>query len=539
MADVSESLPPLDEYGSYSIDNDIATPNQGTPDLPVGRGGAQSSNAAYRAAVRSFKQGCRSNGGFHHGSGDNLVCYMGQAAVDKVSSIGENAPAYGRAQEWLEEYNNEQDMLSDSTTDDDSELIDSTVEEIEMPEVEQPYSFIDEAGDFIEENVNDAWDWVVSKVEGGIDTIKNMTPQDWGDAVRTILETAGIDLPSGDVQSILNGGYGVMWPSAGGSVGSPSGIFGTGGAIFIPGLPGGLNPGSVTIGTIQDILDSESIGDWATGVKDTVWQQVVNAATDPIGVLNTLYENGSLPGGLAGIVTAGVWGNEIVDWASGLLEEETATPPITSEEEEETEKEVPKTNLVGESEDFGTQQVEETKEEVVVGEQVVDNGEAVEQGLTFGGGSEVFEQEDPAEDYRVNQVTSLLGGMLTAAGGGNGDQEEEQVENQVEEQVEEQVEYNPFTFGGEGMLVEDTITADPPYTITEDPDKEEEVEDAFTVTPPVSSGSSASSARRQGMFDPVQYGIDYQSPSVQAIIQSPQIDFMAPLNKIINKSMLV
>ena len=541
MADVSESLPPLDEYGSYSIDNDIATPNQGTPDLPVGRGGAQSANAAYRAAVRSFKQGCSANGGFYHGSGDNLVCYMGQAAVDKVNSVGENAPAYERAQDWLEEYNNEQDMLADSTTDDDSELIDTTVGEVEMPVVEQPYSFIDEAGDFIEENVNDAWEWVVDKVEGGIDTIKNMTPQDWGDAVRTILETAGIDLPSSDVQSILNGGYGVMWPSAGGSVGSPSGIFGTGGAIFIPGLPGGFNPGSVTIGTIQDILDADSVGDWIKDTKDIVWQQIVKGATDPIGVLNTLYENGSLPGGLAGIVTAGVWGNEIVDWASGLLEEETATPPITSEEEEEeTEKEVPKTNLVDESDDFGTQPEDETKEEEVIEEQVADNGEAVEQGLTFGGGSEVFEQGEIGP--REQQVINMFGGMFTDAGGDNDDQVEDQVEDQIEDQVEDQienqveetVEENPFTFGGEGMIVED-----PPYTITEDPDQEEEEEDAFTSMPPVSSGSSASSARRQGMFDPVQYGINYQAPTVQAIIQSPQVDFMAPLNKIINKGMLV
>ena len=89
------------------------------------------------------------------------------------------------------------------------------------------------------------------------------------------------------------------------------------------------------------------------------------------------------------------------------------------------------------------------------------------------------------------------------------------------------------------MLVEDDLTEDPPYTITEDPDQEEEVEDAFTVTPPVSSGSSASSARRQGMFDPVQYGINYQAPTVQAIIQAPQTDYMAQLNKIINKGMLV
>ena len=517
----------LNDKNTSTFDPNIG---QSTPDLPTGPGSAQSANAAYRAAVKAFKQGCSGNGGFHHGSGDNLVCYFGQEAVDKVNNIGENAPAYDRAQDWLEEYNNEQDMISDSTTDDDSELIDSTVEEVEMPVVEQPYSFIDEAGNFIEENVDDAWDWVVSKVEGGIDAIKDMTPTDWVDAVKTILEAGGIDIPTGDVQSILNGGYGVMWPSAGGSVGSPSGIFGSEGQIFIPGLPGGFNPGSVTIGTIEEILEAESIGDWATGVKDTVWQQVVNAATDPIGVLSTLYENGSLPGGLAGIVTAGVWGQEIVDWASGLLEsEEETTPPITSVEEE-PEKEVPKTNLVGESEDFGTQQVEDTKETVdeTVDETVVDNGEPVEQGLTFGGESEVFESGEIGP--REQQVTSLFDSIFNSVP--DPEEEEEQIENQVEEQVEEQVEDNPFTFGGEGMIVEDLITEDPDQ-------EEEEVEDVFTVTPPVSSGSSVSSARKQGMFDPVQYGISYQPPTVQAIIQSPQIDFMAPLNKIINKGMLV
>ena len=41
----------------------------------------------------------------------------------------------------------------------------------------------------------------------------------------------------------------------------------------------------------------------------------------------------------------------------------------------------------------------------------------------------------------------------------------------------------------------------------------------------------------RGISGVEQYGISYQPPTVQAIIQSPQTDYMASLDKIINDSM--
>ena len=73
-------------------------------------GAAQGTNAAYRSAMRAWKQGCKSAGGFVTGSGDNIQCLGGQEAFDHIQGIGENSPAYDRAQEWLAanpEYNPE------------------------------------------------------------------------------------------------------------------------------------------------------------------------------------------------------------------------------------------------------------------------------------------------------------------------------------------------------------------------------------------------------------------------------------------------
>jgi hypothetical protein len=40
-------------------------------------------------------------------------------------------------------------------------------------------------------------------------------------------------------------------------------------------------------------------------------------------------------------------------------------------------------------------------------------------------------------------------------------------------------------------------------------------------------------------FKPFMAGISYEAPTIQNIVQSPNVDYMAQLNKIINKGMLV
>ena len=65
---------------------------------------------------------------------------------------------------------------------------------------------------------------------------------------------------------------------------------------------------------------------------------------------------------------------------------------------------------------------------------------------------------------------------------------------------------------------------------------EEEVESLFGLTK--DAGSVGGSNSPLG-FKPFTAGISYESPTIQNIIQSPNVDYMAQLNKIINKGMLV
>ena len=39
-------------------------------------------------------------------------------------------------------------------------------------------------------------------------------------------------------------------------------------------------------------------------------------------------------------------------------------------------------------------------------------------------------------------------------------------------------------------------------------------------------------------FDPFQAGISYTAPTIQSLIQSPQTDYIAALNNVINRGML-
>ena len=166
-----------------------------------------------------------------------------------------------------------------------------------------------------------------------------MTPKDWGDAARAILEQAGVNLPTSDVSDILNGGYGVIWPTAG-SASSPSGIFGSNGNIFIPGIPGGISPGSVTIGTIEEILNSENPIDAIKGMGEEIKSQIITAASDPVGIITGVYEDLEFPEWLILGGVDGLFGDDVEEYIRSTIDDlDPTTPSIPFDGDDEEEEE--------------------------------------------------------------------------------------------------------------------------------------------------------------------------------------------------------
>lgn len=101
----------------YTVDELEASASQGNfeddfgislPNFAVGinaqtaiQGAAQKANASIRTANRIKRAQCNRSGGFNKGQGDNHECLQGAEAAAHIATIGENAPAYDRGQEWL------------------------------------------------------------------------------------------------------------------------------------------------------------------------------------------------------------------------------------------------------------------------------------------------------------------------------------------------------------------------------------------------------------------------------------------------------
>ena len=219
-------------------------------------------------------------------------------------------------------------------------------------------------------------------------------PKEWGDAIRTVLETAGINLPNGDVGAILQGGYGVEWDPA-------NAVFKDvlSGEVFVPGIPAGGAPSSVTIGTLEDLLKypKETI---EQRVKE-IWGEI---SGDPVDFIKGIIASGAqLPDNffdvLGGLVAAG---STFVEWAKNAAAEAgTEVPPVVGEgddkEEEDTEDGLTFGGLPGEG-TVASQDVGETPDLVIPGgvtETTTNSGmlTGANENLTFGGGSSITEQD--------------------------------------------------------------------------------------------------------------------------------------------------
>ena len=564
---------------------------QNTPDLPTGPGGAQSANAAYRKAVRAFKQGCSGNGGFHHGSGENLVCYFGQEAVDKINSFGENAYAYERGQEWLEEYNAELGLEDDTTADDTTENIEQ--QEAEANEENAMQAALE--GDW--ESVigafptaEEASDWLASNYEKLKDALGNLvsqtiTPDDYAEC-----EGTG------------NGGYATQGECI---------VAKTRVQIVIPGLPPIPLPGvklEVIKETAEQALESvkevlESAGDAAAGAWDWVKGAVDDGIIDVSSVLSSVAAGDYTFGGLFS--------------GSGGETDATETPPVDTTEEEAQES-------VDVSEDgltfgglpgtgtFDSQDVEKSSDLVIPGgvtETTTNNGmlTGTDENLTFGGesGNGITEQDinnlylsllgrdakqsgldywmgdvergatlddiefniKQSEEYKNLNANNGSGDLTfghngkpvdsTVTGGTNvldlsGDAgnveevvtgdgvvvtEDAVVVEDVEEETEEEV-----VVEGVGEDVEEETEEEPfidldlPPELTEEEEEEEETILTGGGDDSLFSGSLFGGAGAAG-FSPFMAGITYAPLEVQDVIQSPQTNYVAELDKIINKSM--
>jgi len=501
--------------GGYTVDELEASAEQGNfkdefgislPNFAVGinaqtaiRGAAQTANSNYRTNNRIKKAQCNRSGGFNTGEGNNHQCLRGEDAVAHIEGIGENAPAYERAQEWLAEYNAEpgldEDTTADDTTDDIGQftkikgtyqnVIDVLINEAGMSQEEadalwysvlfdrtsqdavtlegiltrEGFSVIggvlltpeenndlfaeDTDGDgfvdtvvtydataedgyaqvngtteeidaqiaaaqqakedvYNQEGWDDLEDWeqdqqlinaggyaingtdgtepeetsLSNKAKESINKLKDVfptlddliaklpkDPKEWGGAIRTVLETAGINLPSGDIDAILQGGYGVKWDPA-------NSVFKDvlSGAVFVPGLPAGGTPSSVTIGTLEDLLKypKETIQQRV----EEIWGQI---SGDPVDFIKGIIASGAqLPDDffdvLGGLVAAG---STFIDWAK----------------------------------DAAAQAADTTDEDTTVVDKTAgEDGTTAEDGLTFGG----FPGEGTVDSPDVGETTNLV-----------------------------------------------------------------------------------------------------------------------------------
>ena len=376
------------------------------------QGGSQKANQYVREAMRIKRQSCTATGGFNKGQGDNHECLYGEDAVAHIEGIGENAPGYERAQQWLSEYNEEPDLDDPYSVDgedpfddigayavdtDGDGFVDTVVRdnyievagengiqtEIETVRVngneeldaevqaaqdlkdsiyeqegwddlepwEQDQQLINAGGSAIngtdgtepeeEEEVDtslsDKTKEAVDKVKAKFPTMEDLIaelpkdPTEWVDAIKTVLETAGINLPNGDVDAILQGGYGVKWDPA-------NSVFKDvlSGEVFVPGIPAGGAPSSVTIGTLEDLLKypKETI----EKKVEEIWGQI---SGDPVDFIKGIIASGAdLPPNffdvLGGIVAAGA---EFLEWAKNAAAEAgTEVPPVVGGEDDEEDK---------------------------------------------------------------------------------------------------------------------------------------------------------------------------------------------------------
>ena len=288
-------------------------------------------------------------------------------------------------------------------------------------------------------------------------------PQEVAKVISTILDATGTYSVE-DISTILAGGYGVIWDPAGDIFTNPGN-----GSVFVPGLPAGLPPSSVVIGTINDLIGEgeQNPVQVITDRINEIWGGIV---ADPGGFIQGILTGAlEVPPELWEMILGGVAiGQELYDWLteSGIDHTQPSNvPPLGgaadgNEEEKESFNRIEQTeSLLGDmTAAFGDTTAEEdpfvnvedqdqygfpgaqTAEEDIVGDDLttesplsgegqtgntltdlISGFDSIDSDLTFGGGTR---QEEIGSDPTLSQGPedtlsgSSDGGGSSGGGGG-------------------------------------------------------------------------------------------------------------------------
>ena len=324
------------------------------------------------------------------------------------------------------------------------------------PDEEQDSSVIEQ----IQENFptfEDLWEKIYEQLPDLSD------PEQVAEVISTILDVTGTYSVE-DISTILAGGYGVIWDPAGDIFTNP----GTG-SVFVPGLPAGLPPSSVVIGTINDLIGEgeQNPVQVITDRINEIWGGIV---ADPGGFIQGILTGAlEVPPELWEMILGGVTiGQELYDWLteSGIDHTQPSNvPPLGgaadgNEEEKESFNRIEQTeSLLGDmTAAFGDTTAEEdpfvnvedqdqygfpgaqTAEEDIVGDDsttesplsgegqtentlsdLISGFDSIDSDLTFGGG---IRQEEIGSDPTLSQGPedtlsgSSDGGGSSGGGGG-------------------------------------------------------------------------------------------------------------------------
>lgn len=159
---------------------------------------------------------------------------------------------------------------------------------------------------------------IVQQAADSLGGLADLTVQDLLDEIDTIIKSGVFDRDPADV---LNGGFGAVWEPANSMIYNPGA-----GSVFVPGLPAGLPPSSVVIGTIEDLVH-DPIGT-LQDFGESTWQTILDTAQDPAAILDILAGADAVPDVLGGIIQGGGYSQDIVDIVESALQENILENPL-------------------------------------------------------------------------------------------------------------------------------------------------------------------------------------------------------------------
>lgn len=194
----------------------------------------------------------------------------------------------------------------------------------------------------------------------------------------------------------------------------------------VPGVPVGGPPNSVDIGTIGEIINSPG------EVFDNAIDNIKDVLTDPTKIVTGAISAGTdLPPDLIKAILAGTYGQDVLDWLKGKIDnvENSIDPPISGETEEETtEPTSPPETAGGETTQEGdltvngidprNEEQETVQDPFTFGHENSDNPEEITPEVIFSGSDDHFIYGDPNNAQEENYLSGASGAFSGGGGGG-------------------------------------------------------------------------------------------------------------------------